>query len=403
MACIGSAREKWEQVPGITDVRDIMEDRDGTLWVGGLQGLWHVRDGKADLYNHEHGLANDAVYDVLSESNGSLWLATYGGGLNRFRDGRFKAITSKEGLPNNMLVHLHERRGQLWVSSNQDIFRFELKQLNDFLDGKVSAILPVSYGIAEGMRSSESNKGSPSIFEAPDGRLWFATMRGVVAIDPMAGNRVPPPVVLEEARADTVTLAPNGTTSVPPGYNTLDFRFTALSFSAPEKVRFKYRLEPFDTNWVNAGTRRTVRYTNMAPGEYSFRVIAANSNGIWNETGAGTRFTLRPHFFQTNWFRAVSANAAPGAPVDGAPIPGPASPGTGKEVPGNGGVHSGGGVCHGGQWQSCILEPPLGGIHGCAGRPVAARRMAAGGPSGRAHARPRQVADGGGDGRTAGL
>jgi len=299
--------DRWEQVPGITDVRDIMEDRDGVLWVGGLQGLWRVRDGKADLYNHEQGLANDAVYDVVSDSSGSLWVATYGGGLNRFRDGHFKAITSKEGLPNNMLVQVHEYRGQLWVSSNQDIFRLDLKQLNDFLDGRVSAILPVTYGIAEGMRSSECNQGSPAIFEAPDGRLWFATLRGVVAVDPTAGVLTPPPVVLEEARADTLTLTPNGTASIPPGHNTLDFRFTALSFSAPEKVRFRYRLEPFDTSWVDAGTRRSVRYTNMAPGDYSFRVIAANSNGVWNETGAGARFTLRPRFFQTNWFRAVSA------------------------------------------------------------------------------------------------
>jgi PAS domain S-box-containing protein len=296
---------KWEQVPGITDVRDITEDADGTLWVGGLQGLWHVRDGKTDLYNHEHGLANDAVYDVLRASDGNLWVATYGGGLNRFRDGHFKPITSKEGLPNNMLVRLHEQRGQLWVSSNQDIFRLDLKQLDDFLDGRVASILPVSYGIAEGMRSSETNQGSPAIFETPDGRLWFTTLRGVVAIDPTAGDRAPPAVVLEEALADTVTLTPNG--SVPPGHNTLDFRYTALSFSAPDKVHFKYRLEPFDTSWVDAGTRRSVRYTNMAPGEYTFRVIAANSNGIWNETGASTRFTLRPRFFQTNWFRAVSA------------------------------------------------------------------------------------------------
>ena len=196
-----------------------------------------------------------------------------------------------------MLVRLHEHRGHLWVSSNQEIFRLELKQLNDFLDGRVSTILPVSYGIAEGMRSSESNQGSPAIFAAPDGRLWFATLRGVVAVDPMAGDRAPPPVVLEEARADTLTLTPNGTTSVPPGHNTLDFRYTALSFSAPEKVRFKYRLEPFDTDWVDAGTRRSVRYTNMAPGEYSFRVIAANSNGIWNEDGSRHTFHTPAAFF----------------------------------------------------------------------------------------------------------
>ena len=300
---------KWEQIPDITDVRAILEDSGGALWVGGLQGLWHVRDGKTRLYNHEQGLANDAVYDVVRDSSGSLWVATYGGGLNRFRDGHFKAITSRDGLPNNMLLRLHEHRGDLWVSSNQDIFRLELKQLNDFLDGRVSGILPVTYGIAEGMRSSECNQGSPSIFEAPDGRLWFATLRGVVAVDPTAGVRAPPPVVLEESRADTLTLAPNGMTSVPPGHNTLEFRFTALSFAAPEKVRFKYRLDPFDKSWVDAGTRRTAHYTNMAPGDYSFRVIAANSNGVWNETGVVTHFALRPHFYQTAWFRVLGAVA----------------------------------------------------------------------------------------------
>jgi PAS domain S-box-containing protein len=298
---------KWEQVPGILDVRAILEDGAGGLWVAGVRGLWHVRDGQTTLYDHERGLANDGVMNVVREPDGTLWLATYGGGLTRFRDGQFKAITRKEGLPNDMLVQLYERRGQLWVASNQNIFRFELKQLNDFLDGRASAIVPVSYGVAEGMRSSECNGGSPSIFEAPDGMLWFATLRGVVAVDPAAGDHAPPPVVLEEARADTLTLAPNGRTVVPPGHNNLDFRFTALSLSAPEKVRFKYRLEPFDTSWVDAGTRRTAHYTNMAPGDYSFRVIAANSNGVWNETGAATRFTLRPRFYQTNWFRALAA------------------------------------------------------------------------------------------------
>jgi PAS domain S-box-containing protein len=128
-----------------------------------------------------------------------------------------------------------------------------------------------------------------------------------VAIDPTAGNRLPPPVVLEEAWANQVTLAGDGQTSVPPGNNTFDFRFTALSFSAPEKVRFRYRLEPSDKDWVDAGTRRTAHYTNMAPGKYSFQVAAANNYGIWNEQGASVRFVLQPHFYQTNWFYALCA------------------------------------------------------------------------------------------------
>ena len=197
----------------------------------------------------------------------------------------------------------------LWVGSNHGIFRLSLKELNDFADGKVLSILPVSYDVAEGMRSSECNDGNPGIWQTTDGRIWFPTMRGVVAIDPAAGSRLPPPVVLEEATADKVTLARDGRTSAPPGNNTFDFRFTALSLSAPEKLRFKYRLEPYDKDWVDAGSRRTAHYTNMAPGEYSFHVIAANSFGIWNEQGANLRFVLRPHFYQTSWFYALCATA----------------------------------------------------------------------------------------------
>jgi signal transduction histidine kinase len=114
-------------------------------------------------------------------------------------------------------------------------------------------------------------------------------------------------VVLEEAWANNWNLAGDGQTSVPPGNHTFDFRFTALSFSAPEKLRFRYRLEPFDKDWVDAGTRRTAHYTNMAPGKYSFQVAAANDYGIWNEQGASVRFVLQPRFYQTSWFRALCA------------------------------------------------------------------------------------------------
>jgi len=297
---------KLEQVPGISDVRAIAEDRDGGLWLGGLEGLRYMRGSKTVTYDQKQGLSNKTVYDIHQDSTGTLWVATYGGGLNRLRDGRFKAITTKDGLPNNMLLGiLEDAGGNLWLSSNQGICRLSLKELNDFVDGKISSISPVSYGAAEGMRSTESNDGSPAAWKTTDGRIWFPTLRGVVAIDPSVGNRLPPPVVLEEAWANKLTLAPDGQTSIPPGNNTLDFRFTALNFSAPEKLRFRYRLDPFDKDWVDAGTRRTAHYTNMAPGKYSFQVVAANSYGIWDDQGASVRFLLKPHFYQTLWFRLV--------------------------------------------------------------------------------------------------
>jgi len=296
---------KLDQIPGISGVLDIVGGRDGGSWVVASEGLFRVRGGKASLYEQNRSLPGQTI-DLYQDSAGTLWFPTYGRGLFRFRDGRLKAITTKDGLPNNMLDRvLEDGKGNLWVSSNQGISRLSLKELNDFADGKISSILPVSYGVAEGMRSSECNGGSPGIWKTTDGRIWFPTIHGVVAIDPAAGSRLPPPVVLEEATADKVTLARDGQTTAPPGNNTFDFRFTALSFSAPEKLHFKYRLEPYDRDWVDAGTRRAAHYTNMPPGKYSFHVIAANSYGIWNEQGANMRFVLRPHFYETNWFYAL--------------------------------------------------------------------------------------------------
>jgi signal transduction histidine kinase len=299
---------KLEEVPGISDVRAIAEGRNGGLWLGGLEGLRYVRGSEAVTYDRRQGLSSNAVNDIHEDSTGTLWIATYGGGLNRLRNGQLKAITAKDGLPDNLLLGmLEDGDGNLWLISNQSIFRVSLKQLNDFADGRISSVLPVSYGVAEGMRSTESNGGTPGGWKTMDGRIWFPTLRGVVAVDPTAGNPLPPPVVVEEAWANKLPLARNGRTSVPPGNHTFDFRFTALSFSAPSKLHFKYRLDPFDKDWVDAGTHRTAHYTNMNPGEYSFHVIAANNYGTWSDQEASVRFVLQPYFYQTNWFAALCA------------------------------------------------------------------------------------------------
>ena len=298
---------KLDQIPGIPDANQIVEDRDGGFWVGGIEGLRYMRGGKIVLYGKKQGLP-DHIRDIEQDSTGTIWVTSHGGGLVRVRDGRFKVITTKDGLPDNILLGiLEDDQSNLWLSSIHGIFRLSLKELNDFADGKISSISSVGYGVAEGMRSIESGGGNPGGWKATDGRVWFPTLRGVVAIDPTAENRIPPPVVVEEAWANQLALAGNSSTSVPPGNNTFDFRFTALSFSDPGKVRFKYRLDPFDKDWVDAGTRRTAHYTNMPPGAYSFRVIAANSFGIWNDQGASVRFLLQPHFYQTRSFGTLCA------------------------------------------------------------------------------------------------
>jgi signal transduction histidine kinase len=281
-------------------------DRNGGLWVSGVDGLQYMRGGQIQGYDERHGLPRSFIVYTAQDPSGTVWAATAGAGLYRFRDGRFTAITARQGLhSDDPGAILNDDSGNLWFGCNRGIFRLSLRDLNDVADRKVPLLSPVEYGIAEGMRASESNGETPAAWKARDGGLWFSTVRGVAVVDPTAGNPVPPPVVLEEASANQVTIGRDGGTSIPPGNNTFDFRFTALSLSAPEKQRFKYKLEPHDKDWVDAGAGRTAHYTNMAPGEYSFHVVAANSFGVWNHQGAGVRFVLRPHFYQTKSFYAL--------------------------------------------------------------------------------------------------
>ena len=296
---------EFEQIDA--DVVHMAEDRGGGLWLGGVNppALRLVRGGKTVRYNESQGMPPNGVHSFFQEPGGALWFSTTTG-LYRLRDGKFGAITARNGLTTEVTSILDDGKGNLWLPSEHGIIRLTLKELNDVADGRIASIAPFSYGVAEGMKATECNGGVPGACKARDGRLWFPTMRGVVAIDPDSVNG-PPPVVLEEAWAKKVKLAYDSRTSASAGSDTFDFTFTALNLSASERQRFKYRLEPFDKDWVDAGARRTAHYTNMPPGEYSFQVIAANSYGIWNDQGAGVRFVLQPHSYQTNWFYALCA------------------------------------------------------------------------------------------------
>ncbi|HME06387.1 MAG TPA: two-component regulator propeller domain-containing protein [Bryobacteraceae bacterium] len=294
------------------DVQGIYENRDGGLWLVNQfrPALRYIRNGQTTLYDERNGLPQALVNIIYQDSTGTTWFAGNLGGLYRFRDGRFQAIPNSSGLTSDSINAMQDDgKGNLWFSSNRGISRVALKELNDFADGRISSLSPVSYGAAEGMKSIECNGGFPGAWRTRDGRIWFATMRGVVAVDPNAGDRLPPTVVIEEAWAGRVKLGGGGRTSVKAGSNTFDFTFTGLSLTAPEKQRFKYQLEPYDKDWVDVGTRRTAHYTNMPPGDYSFQVMAANSYGIWSVRSAGVRFALQPQFYQTNWFRSACVAA----------------------------------------------------------------------------------------------
>ena len=295
-------------------VSSIAQGDDGALWIGtNGGGLNRFKDGKFNVYSTAEGLSSEVVWSIYADREGDLWIGTGGGGLSRFRNGKFTTYTVKNGLfDDNMFQILEDASGKLWMSCNKGIFSVDKKQLNDFADGKVKSLRCDTYGVADGMKNRECNGGfQPAGWKTRDGKLWFPTMKGAVVIDPSHLKQVhPPTVVIEQILVDKNMQDPQARIEASPGKGELEFHYTALSFVAPQQVRFRYKLEGFDPAWVEAGTRRAAFYTNIPPGQYVFRVIACSKDGVWNENGAAIEFALHPHFRQTFWFYALCTLAA---------------------------------------------------------------------------------------------
>ncbi|HLG17835.1 MAG TPA: two-component regulator propeller domain-containing protein [Blastocatellia bacterium] len=290
----------------------LFEDRAGSLWIGTEGGgLSRLKDGRLTTYTTKDGLSSDIVSFVHEDNDGVLWIGTQGGGLNRFKNGVFSPIESYNGLFNNTIHAIIESGGDFWISCNQGIYRVSRKQLNDFADGRISSVSTIVYGTADGMRAAECNSSDPPACLSRDGKLWFPTIKGAVVIDPfnVPENPLPPPVVIEQMVLDNKTVSLRGNVELPAGGVRLDLHYAGLSYIAPEKVRFKYLLEGYDKDWVDAGTNRVASYTSVPPGRYAFRVTACNNDGVWNETGQSLSFYIAPYFFQTNWFWALCAMA----------------------------------------------------------------------------------------------
>ena len=296
-------------------------DRGGNLWLGTFDGLSEYKNGSFISYNDEPNSPKGFVRVIYEDADGTLWFGTYGDGLVRYKDGKFFNYRVEDGLFNNgVFAILEDASGNFWMSSNRGIYRLARQELNDYADGKISKLTSVSYGEKDGMLNVECNGGRlPSAFKAQDGKLWFATMGGVAIVDTEAEqtNPKPPPVRIENVAIDRKQIDaellqskiqnPQSKIEMFPGQTNLEIDYTGLSFIKSEQIKFKYRLEGFEENWVEAGTRREANYSYLPHGEYIFRVIAANANGVWNDQGASVKIAVRPNFYQTWWFRAFAA------------------------------------------------------------------------------------------------
>jgi len=293
-------------------VRALAEAPDGTVWAGADDGaLYRCTPGQLQAFQPRDALAEQPIYSLLADADCTLWAGTFRGGLLRFKDGKFSRITAKQGLPVDVISQiLADQQGRLWLGTHQGIYCVAKSALDACADGRAGTLDYVTYGRHDGMAAVECSDGyQPACWRGADGRLWFTTVRGgVVWVNPeeVTAKAKPPSVLIEELRVDGEPVALRGEKIiVPPGRKQLDFRFTALSFEAGDKARFRYRVDGLDADWVDTDTRRTVQLRNLQPREYRFRVIACNSEGVWNETGAAVAFEVRPFFYQTWPFKLI--------------------------------------------------------------------------------------------------
>jgi signal transduction histidine kinase/CheY-like chemotaxis protein/ligand-binding sensor domain-containing protein len=292
-------------------IRALYQDPEGTLWIATGGGLVAMEGGNFRSYTTKDGLANDETCSIYRDREGTFWIGSCTGGLSRFKDGKFTAYTTRQGLfDDNVFQILEDDQGNLWMSCNKGVYRASKKELNEFAEGAIKRIHCLSYGVSDGMGSRECNGGfQPAGWKTKDGRLWFPTVKGVAVVDPahLKTDNQPPRVRVEQVLIDGKPVAELGNIKVPPGHSKLEFCYTALNFSAPRKVQFKFKLAGFDGNWVDAGSQRIAYYTNVPAGKYRFRVIACNGEGIWNQEGAFVDLDLEPHFYQTSAFYTLLA------------------------------------------------------------------------------------------------
>ena len=283
----------------------------GVLWVGSeAGGLVRIDPDPLRVTPIREGLGSQVIRTLYLDKENTLWVGTAGGGLGRVRNGKAFSFTPKHGLPVDAVLQIVEADdGDLWLGSTRGVLRVSKQHLNDLADGKLPFVHPRTYGEYDGMPAEECSTGfSPAGLKTRDGLICFSTVRGLVLF-PGANHApaIPPPVVLLEevlVNGNEATIGRDqagDTLTVSPRKREIEIRFTGISLSAPERVRFRYRLRGVDQDWVEAGTRRSAFYY-LPPGEFTFDVAAANVEGVWSEVPGMLQVTARPFAWERAWF-----------------------------------------------------------------------------------------------------
>ncbi len=295
-------------------VRAIAGDRAGNLWLGtGGGGIFRWNGHDSVQYSTPQGLPNSLVLALYFDRQGVLWIGTHGGGLVRFYNGRFHSLNNIDNLQDGAISSvLEDDSGHLWLNTGDGIFCVAKRQLNDFAAGKIQRVPSIAYDLADGLKAVLGGLGrQPAGWRARDGTMWFPTGNGVAHIDPAAlrVSRPPPNALLEEAVVDGKTPPQAARLSISPGRHQLELHYTAIDLSTPEKLQFRYRLEGFDKDWIEAGSRRTAYYANLPPGDYHFAAIACDRYRACSAASAALPVHLQASFYQTPWFTVLEVLA----------------------------------------------------------------------------------------------
>jgi signal transduction histidine kinase/ligand-binding sensor domain-containing protein len=299
-------------------IHDISFDEHGVPWIAKADDLLVVfRDGRFETVPMPGISRSLRIYTVLCGSNGNVWLGTVGAGLLHISQGKLFQYTKQDGLPSDSISQLLEGdEGYLWGGTLQGIFRVSTAELDMSSAGVRRTVLFQNYDHSDGLPTAECSGGlQPSCWKASDGKLWFSTSTSAVVVDPkqIHQNLTPPPIVIEQMRVngeDVQAVQAKGkqtSLKVPPGRHRYEFFFTGLSFTAPEKVRFQWRLDGVDSEWVDGGKLRSVSYGGLEPGNYHFSVRASNNDGIWSIEPATVTFNVAPLFWQRTSVRVAGS------------------------------------------------------------------------------------------------
>ena len=322
----------WVQLDTISgaptqSVRAFATARDGAIWMGtDGGGVARYRDGVFTRVTTREGLPSDVVRSLYVDADGWLWIGTEGRGLARLNPDawgadakgasrRIASIGVRDGLFDNVIHQiLEDDAARLWMSTNRGIFWVARLDLMAFADGRAPRVQSTGYTERDGMRNREANGGvQPAGARSPDGRLWFPTQDGVVVVDPrtlQSRDTVAPRVIIEQVIAtDSALLAEGGRVTLTPDQRDIRIEFTALTFLEPHNVRFRYRLDGYDKDWVDAGSRRSAFYTKLPPGRYTFDVQASTVRNAWHTRGATLALVATPRWFETTLFRISVALA----------------------------------------------------------------------------------------------